>query len=247
MGYGTDAINAENIKDPARLQKYSLLILPAVTIFDDKEIVDLLKSYVQKGGHIIITPLTDYITYDGLFLKQPAGSHIEQLTGATIKSTRIFGGPTAVDYKAPVVLWKGVDSLKQSSLQLDGTAELLEVNDRVQIIGKFDSKETVLNSYPAAVINKIGSGSVLKLAFVPDIPTFANLITHVISHKGTIVNRLAPEGVAIIPRTDKSAFIINTTNKVAGVSLQRSFKDRLTNSTIQKKVVLKPYEVLWVE
>lgn len=246
MGYGVDALNDARMKDPAQLKKYSLILLPAATILEDPEIIQSLETYVQQGGRLIITPLTDYITKDALF-QQTLGGHLASLTGTTVRTTRLFSGSTAVDYEAPTVVWKGMDTLKTSGLQYDGLAEFFSVQDNAEVVATFNSSETVINQHPAAVKHNLGAGKVLKLAFMPDVQTLASLINQFVPNKQTIIVGLAPEGVHIVPRADKSVFIINTSPSQEKLTLHQVMKDRVTGTAVQTQLLLKAYQVLWLE
>ena len=57
----------------------------------------------------------------------------------------------------------------------------------------------------------------------------------------------APAGVQAVPRTDASLFIVNTSSKTAPIKLSRPATDRLSGRSVQADVVLKGYEVLWLE
>jgi hypothetical protein len=56
-----------------------------------------------------------------------------------------------------------------------------------------------------------------------------------------------PAGVLAIPRTDNSAFILNTTSQEKEIELRRLAQDRLSAAKFSGKTLLKPYEVVWLE
>jgi hypothetical protein len=53
--------------------------------------------------------------------------------------------------------------------------------------------------------------------------------------------------VLAVPRTDNSMFIINTTSLEMVIAVRTSAQDRLSAAKLTGKVLLKPFQVLWLE
>ena len=245
LGYGVDGINREQIKNLGKLSQYSLLVLASSTTLADTSVISSLQQYVEQGGKILVTPLCDYVTDDAIMIRQP-GSHLEPLVGAKIIATRMFGGPTAHDYPLPQVRWKDHHG-EPLKMELNGLAEFLELDSGAQVLATFVSEPTLLHDYPAVVRQKRQQGEVVKLAFWPDQHALSAWLTQWVPLKDPIIGEIAPLGVHLVPRSDNSCFLINTTHEEQLVQLLGNFTDRIAGRSYQDSTTLPPYQVLWLQ
>ena len=244
MGAGVDALNGAQMTEAATLDQYSAIVLATASVMTDGDVINALKTYVANGGTLIVTPLTDYLTEHAIFQRK-LGERIKPLTGSRIRTTRIFGGPTAHDYVLPTVEMM-LDSLSDPTLQLEGLAEFLVAEDSLNILAVFNSEATVLDGYPAITQKGIAQGKVIKLAFWPDREFLFSFMAKTLNQE-LIVADLPNPGVYVVPRTDDSHFVINTTNREVRLSLNGSFKNRIDENVLADQVSLSPYQVLWLE
>ncbi len=244
MGVGVDALNSEQILKKDKLAQYALIVIPTASIMADTQIVNAFRTYVENGGKLMVSPLTDYLTENGIFQKQ-LGLNIQALTGSKILTTRMFGGPTAVDYRLPYVEMKN-SNLAFPTMDMDGLAEFLSSSDGVEILAEFKSENTVLEGYPAITRNRIKKGEVIKLAFWPNDEFLFSLMSEVLDEY-LIISEKPSQGIYIVPRSDGSRFIINTSKDKADISLKGTFKNRMDEKVVSGRTELKPYQVLWLD
>jgi beta-galactosidase len=248
LGIGADSINSANAQNPENLKKYALVVIPAAACLDGDAIPAALKTYVQQGGNVLITPLTAYQTWDGVFRGDGFGANLAELTGVVAPTVRRMGTSQYDGRSDQHVKWK-LDGMNDTSVVgINGFCELLQVKD-AETIAEFvcTEDEPFMNARPAATRKRIGKGTVIKLAFGPkDNADIVNLLKHLVPgcdmFKGP-----APAGVQVVPRTDGSVFFINTESKTKVLKLARKVSDRISGKKLKGKIRLEPHAVLWLE
>jgi beta-galactosidase GanA len=130
---------------------------------------------------------------------------------------------------------------------LDGYCEFMEVGPEAEVVAKFRSDQAIYEGRPAATVRKLGRGVVVKLAFWPGDDSLMSLIRAFVPEAEGMLSAPVPAGVLAIPRTDNSAFILNTTSQEKEIELRRLAQDRLSAAKFSGKTLLKPYEVVWLE
>jgi beta-galactosidase len=243
LGIGVDSMNLASAADAANLQKYSLVLIPAATALDGPQLSTALMRFVQDGGMVVITPFTSYMDADGIFRGDGFASNLRELTGGLVRTIRWMGAPENAGCKGQEVEWQGGGMHGTSPVGLDGYCEFMEVDDKATVIATFRSAQPILDGRPAATLNKLGSGSVIKLAFWPADDSLQRLVPS----GQAFLAAPAPRGVLAVPRADRSLFIINTTGKSQDIHLSRPARDRISGVTIGESASLKPYQVVWLE
>jgi beta-galactosidase GanA len=136
---------------------------------------------------------------------------------------------------------------RTSPVGIDGFCEYMEAGPDVDVIGRFESTEPVLNGQPAAIRKHVGKGSVIKLAFWPGDDSVLKLFRDLDPAADRLLESAAPAGVQAVPRTDKSLFILNTSSQPAAIRLAREATDRLSGRKLDGEVQMKGFEVFWLE
>ena len=90
LGIGVDSIAVDQAVLPGRLAQYSLLVIPAATALDNPALPSVLKTYVENGGNVVVTPFTAYMSWDGVFRKGGC-ANLAELTGASARTARRMG------------------------------------------------------------------------------------------------------------------------------------------------------------
>lgn len=243
VGIGVDSMNLANALLPGQLEKYQVAVLAAATALDNPQLPAVLQAYAAKGGHVVVTPLTAYMSNDGVFRGDGFGGNLAQLTGAVARTARRMGTSADAGREDQKAVWMG----GVSPVGMDGYCEYLKVSPEAEVFGRFQSSEPVLHGQPAAVRKRSGLGSAIKLAFWPNDDSLARLFRTLVRDDNALLAGPAPPGVQAVPRTDASMFLINTSAKDAPVRLTRAATDRLSGRSVQGGIVLKGYEVLWLE
>lgn len=247
VGIGVDSMNLAAAEDPSRLEKYSLVVIPAATALEGEAIRAALRRYVEAGGNVLITPFTAYQTWDGVFRHDGFGANLQELTGVLVRTARKMGTAAEKGRRDQQVAWVGGGMKGLSAVGVDGYCEIMEVAPEAEVIARFKSAEPLLDGRPAATRKKLGKGSVVKLGFWPQDDSIARLIREVIPDAGNPLAAPAPAGVQAIPRADGSVFVINTTGQPVTLQLARSVSDRISGKKLSRTTPMTPYEVLWVE
>jgi beta-galactosidase len=247
LGIGVDSMNLATAENPANLQKYSLVLLPAATALDNPRAAAALKDFAQGGGVIIITPFTAYMDENGIFRGDGFASNLKELTGGLVRTVRWMGSAEASGRRGPQVEWKGRGMTGTSPVGLDGYCEFLEVEAEAESIASFKSEQAILNDKPAATERRLGRGVVVKLGFWPGDDSLLRLIRQLIPEGGDFLRVPLPPGALAVPHTDNSLFIVNTTGKEMAIELSRAASDRLSDIKFSGRTQLKPFQVVWLE
>jgi len=240
-------MNLAAAEDPSRLEKYSLVVIPAATALDGDAVPAALKRYVEAGGNVLITPFTAYQSWDGVFRRDGFGANLKELTGILVRTARKMGTAADAGRKDQQIEWTGSGMKGLSPVGVSGYCEIMEVGPEAEVIAKFKSDEPLLDGKPAAAKRKLGKGSVVKLAFWPQDDSVARLIRELIPDSGNPLAAPAPAGVQAVRRADNSMFIINTTGRPVTIQFARAVSDRIAGRKLSGKTEMKSYEVLWVE
>jgi beta-galactosidase GanA len=255
MGIGVDSVNLATAATPENLKKYSLVLIPAATALDDPQVTASLLEFARGGGVVIITPFTSYMDRDGIFRGDGFAANLWELTRCVVRTVRWMGSTgwkeSGASWSSGAsaktgVAWKDKNLSEHSGIGLEGFCEFLEVDSTAESIAFFKSDQAILDGRPAATQRKLGKGSVLKLGFWPGDDALLGLITKFVPDPGSLLTAPVPQGVAAVPHTDNSLFVVNTSDAVMPVKLSRPCVDHLSGATVSGKMNLQPYQVWWL-
>jgi len=247
LGIGVNSMNLATAEAPSNLQKYSLVLIPAATAMDNPRVTAALRDFAQNGGVVVITPFTAYTDENGIFRADGFAANLKELTGGLVRTVRWMGSAEASGRKGPEVEWRGRGMTGTSPVGLNGYCEFLEVDAEAELLATFKSDQAILSGRPAVTQKKLGRGVVVKLGFWPGDESLLRLIRQLISDGGEFLSAPVPAGVLAVPHTDDSLFIINTTGKERAIELSRAASDRLSDSKVSGKTLLKPFQVWWLD
>ena len=247
LGVGVDALNSVRSADVKTLRNYQLVILPAATALDGDSVPSALKSFVEAGGNVLITPFTAYQSWDGVLRGDGFGANLRSLDGVLVRTARRVNTSLAETRTAPFhVQWSGVPGLSSSPVGVDGFCEVMETDPDTEVIAQFQASDGLLAGKPAATRRRLGKGTVLKLGFWPKDESVLTLIRQLLPQTDSLLAAAVPAGVQAVPRQDGSLFIINTSRVPAPVSLRRAAFDIPSGTKFTGDVQLKGFEVLWL-
>jgi len=247
LGMGVDSMNGAAAEKLSNLEKYRLVMIPAATALDNPRVTAALKAFTEGGGVVVITPFTAYTDEDGIFRGDGFAANLQVLTGGLVRTNRWMGPAGKGAGSSPQVEWMGAGMSGSSPVGLDGYCEFMEVGPEAEVVAKFRSDQAIYEGRPAATVRKLGRGVVVKLAFWPGDDSLMSLIRAFVPEAEGMLSAPVPAGVLAIPRTDNSAFILNTTSQEKEIELRRLAQDRLSAAKFSGKTLLKPYEVVWLE
>jgi beta-galactosidase len=243
LGIGTDALNFESASQPGALARYSLVVIPTAPALESPSVTAALRSYVERGGHLVVAPITAYQSWDGLFRQDGFGANLAEVTGVIARTARRMGTSADKGRKDQHVSWMGYSS----PVGIDGFVEYLETSPGTEILGRFQSDDPILNGHPAAIRKRLGKGSTVKLAFWPKDDSLLGLFRQMVPNDHDLLAGPAPAGVQAVPHSDGTMFVINTQPRGARIRLSRPASDRLSGRKFAGPVALKAYDVLWFE
>jgi beta-galactosidase len=247
LGIGVDAISVKRFSDPQALKGYKLVVIPAASALDDDSFGSVLKSFVERGGQVLITPFTAYQSWDGVFRGDGFGANLRPAVGAVVRTVRRMNVSPGEGGQVPQVIWEGLRGVPNSPVGADGFCEFLDVDAGTEVIARFETNERVFRGKPAATRLKIGKGSVIKLAFWPAGDGILHLLHQMLPESASLLASFLPPGVQAVPRQDGSLFVINTTNKPTSLQLAQTTSDVLSGRNLSGNVRLDRFGVLWLE
>lgn len=121
------------------------------------------------------------------------------------------------------------------------------VNQNAKTIATFSSNNEIIHNKPAIIINQIGNGEVTKLAFWPDSNTLYHLVRNSVNNGEMALSNLAPEAIHLVPRTDQSLFLVNTSHQEYQIEFTKPYLDRLSKKRFSGTQSVKPFAVHWLE
>jgi len=164
-----------------------------------------------------------------------------------VRTIRWMGAAEASGRKCPEAEWRGEGMTGPSPVALEGYCEFLESGPEAEVIATFKSEQSILNGRPAATQRRLGRGIVVKLAFWPGDDSFLRLVRQMIPDGGGFFSTPLPAGVLAVPHVDNSMFIVNTTGKEMAIELSKAASDRLSETQMSGRTILKPFQVVWLE
>lgn len=242
-GIGVDAITTSAAKNYENLKQYKILVLAAAPCLDGNGLNNSLKQFVENGGSLIVGPFTGYQTADGVFRNTGFAADIANLTGTITRTVRLLAQNNQTNF----VQWNKEWKMDSSAIAMEGFTEILETQKGVEPIAHFSTSEDVMNKRPAATINKVRKGAVIKLAYWPASNQFTEIIHRLLKDTPGYLQSPLAAGVQAVPRTDNSFFIINTLSSSVKISLKKKMKDRISGNKYDGVFELEPYGLLWLE
>ncbi len=244
LGIGIDALTPEQTRIE-KLKQYKVIVVTSI-VLEDSAAVKALETFALQGGTVLILPMTEYQTSEGVYLKNGFNKLLSSLSGTLVRTIRFNG--RQMDLPNQKAVWNSL--LTDSSIVgMNGFFELLEPGEGATVIATFHTPASdILHNRPAATIKNVGAGSVIKLGFFPSDKSAESLIQEITKGiQNTFLENILDENVQAIPRTDSSTIILNTSSKSIPVKLKKGATDRITQRKLEKEMVMNPYEILWLE
>ena len=236
-------VHRDVIHEGVDLEQYDLLFAPMMPMLKP-DLRQKLKTWVEKGGTLLLGPMTGYRTEHWTAHSDYAMGDLEPWMGIEV-SSRIPVDPYNEDYDQPVeVVMEGSGNLSPSKAGL--WSEALET-----------SKGTVLAKYrygmhdqmPAIIENRVKKGKVVVFGTDPGTDIMKTLIVKYAGENGIQPMASGDEGVLVVPRSgakDDYLIVINLQNQESKVKLTvPKWYDMLKERDLESsELSLKPYEVL---
>ena len=223
-----DAQGVDVIAPTAELEKYKLVVAPAMNVLPQAT-AERLIAYVKQGGHLVLGPRSGMKNeYDGLWPERQPGP-LEELLGGRVEEFYALDQPVTT---TPV----GGGGAEGKG---DVWAELLQpMNDATAVIAKYKPSAGSagwLDGQPAILTRQVGKGRITYVGFWPDAATL--ICADGGLGQGCTVAPLVPnvpEGVEICERAGEGRRVIVLINHMTTqqhVALPAAMTDLLTGGS----------------
>jgi beta-galactosidase len=243
-----DAQGVDVIAPTAELDRYKLVVAPAINVLPQAT-ADRLIAYVKQGGHLVLGPRSGMKNeYDGLWPERQPGP-LEELLGGRVEEFYALDQPVAT---TPVVDGgaEGKGDVWAELLQpLSGNANGLAT----AVIAKYKASPGSagwLDGQPAILTRQVGKGRITYVGFWPDAATLSALTAGWV--KDADVAPLlpnVPEGVEVCERAGNGrrvVVLINHSTESQQVTLPAAMTDLLKGGSTSS-VELEKYGVAVLE
>jgi beta-galactosidase len=219
-----DAQGVDVIAPTAELDKYKLVVAPALNVLPQAT-AERLIAYVKQGGHLVLGPRSGMKNeYDGLWPQRQPGP-MQELLGGRVEEFY------ALDL--PVTTTSVVEGGAEG--KGDVWAELLQpMSDATAVIAKYKPSPGSagwLDGQSAILTRQVGKGRITYVGFWPDAATLSALTAGWVKDAG--VPQLVPnvpEGVEVCVRAGEGrhvVILINHTTETKQVSMPVAMTDWL--------------------
>jgi beta-galactosidase len=219
-----DAQGVDVIAPTAELERYKLVVAPAINVLPQAT-AERLIAYVKQGGHLVLGPRSGMKNeYDGLWPARQPGP-LQELLGGRVEEFYALDQPVTT---TPVVDGGAVG-------KGDVWAELLQpMGDATAVIAKYKPSAGSagwLDGQPAILTRQVGKGRITYVGFWPDAATLSALTAGWVKDAG--VPQLVPnvpEGVEVCERAGEGRrvlVLINHTTETQHIALPATMTDLL--------------------
>ncbi|MBC9033922.1 beta-galactosidase [Sphingomonas sp. JC676] len=207
------------------LGRYKLVVLSGAYLID-KQIAEAVRSYVAKGGTVIMTGYSAKVDETGKWFATPLPGRL----------TDVFGLRTNEFYRSEQPLKFMFDGEMRTGT--DNYYEMLELNT-AKPLASFDNTP---KASPAIAINKFGKGQAIYLATAAQPGFIGPLIRSLYDKLGLVRGPITPEGV-VARAVDGRVLYVNTNRTPVHVSFAGTKTGVLTHKTYSGKIDLAPFGV----
>ena len=225
-------LNDDTSKDC--LKKYPVLIYPHPLLMNERR-TELLKTYVENGGTLILGCRSGLKDMDGHMTMLPQPGLLQELTGTDVKEFS-FVSPAEGEVRLD---WAGV------SYEAPVFNDVLTPLEGTKVLARFATG--FYAGEPAVTEHGLGKGRVIHCGFAFS----RELVKALLAHTGIIEpfaeEICAPENVQVVLRQKGKAkyyFVLNYMPHEETIELKRELTDMLSGEKCSGKRALKPYEVI---
>ena len=227
------------IDEEADFDRYKVLLLPMMPIVKQST-RDRLRRWVEKGGQLLLGPLTGYRTEEFTCFRDREFGGLEDLMGA--ESSLRFTAHWQENV-VRVVFEDGGES---------ATKAWCEGFEPKAAHAMAHYRNGYGDGHAAVLVNHFGAGRVITLGCRVDETTYIKLVQHLLDGAGIKPVASGSGEVVVVPRAaDDGAIsgygVVNITEKPQQVTLPSGGTNLLTGNEIEKTLSLKPLEVVLVK
>lgn len=224
----------------ADISQYDLLFLPLLPMVPD-ELRARLKPWVEKGGTLILGPMTGYRTEYWTGYTDQAMGDLNEWTGIEVDSRIPVGTNRRPAEQALLLNFANEYGIAQSEAALWAESLSSETGKTVA------TYETGMHDGRRAIIeNRVGKGKVVLLGTDPGRKAMSQLLLRYAAERGIEPTLTGDPGVLAVPREGKYSGLIldNIAPAAKTLSLPRgTFSNLLNGQEYTGKINLQPYEV----
>jgi beta-galactosidase len=227
-------ISMDIISADEPLEKYKLVISPALLILDDQRVAQL-KSFVENGGHLVLTVRSGMKDRFNALLPLRQPGFLAEMCGVEVEDYYALLDPIPVigdGWSGSAILW----------------AERLKILDKsTKVLAQYGKSNGWLDNQPAITRHPYGNGVVTFIGVCLDEMNQDRILSQVIQEAGIQPVLSTPVGVEACKRitveNKEIILLINHTQTQQKVKLPWKAEEHLQNQVIGREVTLKAYDI----
>lgn len=210
------------------LAPYKLVVVPADYVMDQAS-ASALRSYVKKGGTVLMTAYSAKVDEHGQWFDTPLPGRLSD----------VFGLKTNAFYDSPAL-----------QFELDGKSVQTKVH-RYEVLEPLTAKvlarfSSTLDHSPAVTINQFGKGYAVYLATESNASAIGPVLSHIYSMAGIQTGPETPEGV-YARVVDRRTLYVNTTGERKEIPIEGRKRGIISNREYEGTITLEPQEADLIE
>lgn len=219
--------NVDLIDTPHPLDGYRVVFSPFLTTIDE-DLQDRIEAWVRAGGTWIVGPMSGFLTEDTSKFADSPYPFVERVAGVWTKYQKPIGND----------VWRAVWR-DGSPLGISLCYDAYEPTDSTPL-ATYQGDE--FDGLAVLTERRLGAGRVILLGSLPDAAAIRRLT-------GLPPIAAASDNIDLTERSGahRGLIAVETQNKPGTLTLEGTYRDRITDRTLTGTVSVRPYEVLVLE
>ena len=232
-------IGVDIIAPTARLDRYGLVIAPALYVLDD-ETADNLRRYVQNGGTLLLTARSGVKDQANATVNVPLPGLLADVCGVEVEEYDALHP----DMRVPLV-WRELGSAAQlPQVQASLWCDILALSG-AQAVARYAGE--FYAGRAAITLNRFGQGQVAYVGTLGDATLHDTVVGWLVQAAGISPVLVTPDGVEAVERWQEGQrllFLLNHGNRTREIGIAHPMTDRLTGQAVVGQVSLAPKAVM---
>jgi beta-galactosidase len=221
---------------------YKLLIIPGVTVMDEK-IANKIREYVNNGGTVIMTSNSAVVDTSGQVFKTTRPGMLSDVFGIRLggyEETEVLNEISRKSYKGKKIDFTYNDKInKTESTRFD----IINVNS-AKVLGYITSID---KEYPIITLNNFGKGKAIYVGLPAKVETLNPLIDELINTLSIKKGPEVPEGVMARQIDNSHILYLNISGEVKEIKMNGISRSILFDKDYKGNFTISPYEPEFIE
>ena len=229
-------VNADIIQPLADLQRYKVVIAPALVLMDETRATHL-HQFVQAGGTLVVTVQSGLRNFDNGFHRTTLPAGLTELCGLEIEEQN------ALKFKDTTGLAPLDGGFAQGRYEASLLFELVKLTTAQPL---FQYTDLWFEGTPAITANRFGKGTAYYIATVPSVELLRELFTRILTNAKVLPNLTASssphvESIKTFKEGKEYLHLINYTRETQTARLAERYESLNGSETFASTVELKPF------